>query len=150
MVFVHISVFSALFRTLICLPCPGKKCFLLQNIVQKFPPGVSRCTLLLTQRVSALPPLLAWFYSYLPLLHFVPEGSILLHYYRGRLCSHSLQGRREVALRWLSCASIGCDRDMSVVMDWPRMLLCWGCSFPSKSSSSSCRNEAQCLKCTVK
>lgn len=72
--YVHISIFSALLSTSIYLPCPGEKCFLLQNIVQKSPPGVPGCTLLLTWFICSLPLLPVCFSISSPLC-FVSEAA---------------------------------------------------------------------------
>lgn len=79
--YVHIPIFSALPSTSIYLPRPDEKSFLLQNVVQKSPPGVPGCTLLLTCCVCSLPLLLMCFSDSSPLC-FVSEvaaaASVLL------------------------------------------------------------------------
>lgn len=177
--YVHISIFSALPRTSACLPCPGKKCFLLQNIVQKSPPGVSRCTLLLPQHVFTLPPRLACFFRFIPVAFRTWGGSILLHRFPGspaqpgrcvgtaamwwaREGSGSIAPALSGGWRspWDGWAALALDvaGAKSGVMGWLRLLLAalpgWGSPASSwktaKSSGSGCRDGARYLKCGVK
>lgn len=163
--YVHTSIFSALLSTSIYLPCPGEKCFLLQNIVQKSPPGVPGCTLLLTWFICLL-------FRFIPIVLCIWGSSIL--------CASEEPPALEMAVGWRCWAGHHQGAHAPWGWGWP-----WGAELPqdgcvwwcgcshgtttsaagwlwwalasvpqagktAESSGSSWRDEAQCLKCTVK
>lgn len=133
--------FSALPSTSIYLLHLGEKYFLLQNIVQKSPPGVPGCTLLLTCCVCSLPLLLMCFSGSFPLC-FVSEAaaasSVLLgeppspedvgwQCWTGSCITRELVFPRpmgmEVTLGDLSCLSVDVPGGVAVAMGPPHLQL---------------------------
>lgn len=171
--YVHISIFSALLSTSIYLPCPGEKCFLLQNIVQhcaEISPGCSWMYSAphVVHLLSASSPCLL--FRFIPIVLCIWGGSILCASWGTPSPGDDGSAGQAITRELMLCGDGGDPGGAELPQDG---CVWWcGCSHgttasaagwlwwalasvpqagkTAESSESSWRDEAQCLKCTVK